>query len=161
MDNTLSQVSVEFRSPQLLMSCENTSFVSDLVQGNMVIYQNVSQTSRQGYLCDSKTNAIDQTQIGVRRTNGCVFYANALQIGCIFDRVETPLIFNELFYLLFQKFRNCNDPQFQTRGILVIRVFLWTQLFLVYYFSQCEEMIIDYCVPRYKYTYIFKNFVPI
>ena len=43
------------------------------------------------------------------------------------------------------------------RGILVICAFLWTQLFLVYYFFQCEEMIIDYCVPRYNYAYILKT----
>ena len=43
------------------------------------------------------------------------------------------------------------------RGILVICTFWWTQLFLVYYFSQCEKMTFDYCVPRYKYTFMCKT----
>ena len=36
-------------------------------------------------------------------------------------------------------------------------IFVDPIIFDILFFFQCDEMIIDYCVPRYKYTYIFKT----
>ena len=38
-----------------------------------------------------------------------------------------------------------------------LRINLDPIIFGIVFFPQCEEMLFDYCVPRYKCTYIFKT----